>query len=146
MSVGETADWHYSRATHGATTDHFEFFSSTPLALSVPKIMGKPTCMMLNALSLAFFLVDADETDSAGEWAKFFGKMVLFDIAGFSTLLYSDRGAAFTSAVVEAINAMLGITHAFGAIFHSESQGYLEARHKTVNNVLAAYATAHPEN
>ena len=74
------------------------------------------------------------------EWAEFLVMHVYFDLCGFPTVLRSDRGTEFTGAIVKAINALLGVEHAFGSSYHPESQGYIEARHKVVNNTLAAYA------
>ena len=45
--------------------------------------------------------------DDARSWAVFLVEMVFFDVAGFPAVLRSDRGPAFVSKVVEAINAML---------------------------------------
>jgi hypothetical protein len=59
-------------------------------------------------------------------------------------VLRSDRGAAFVSNIVKAVNDYLGIEHAFGAAFHPESQGYIEGRHKSINYVLAAYHADNP--
>ena len=84
------------------------------------------------------------KTDSADEWAAFLVEQVFFDLCGFPALLRTDRGSSFTSTLVAAVNAMLGITHVFGTAYHPESQGYIEARHKPINNTLAAYASQHP--
>ena len=86
------------------------------------------------------------KSDSAEEWAAFLVEQVFFDICGFPAVLRTDRGAAYTSSLVAAVNAMLGVTHVFGSAFHPEPQGYIESRHKPINSVLAAYASAHPEN
>ena len=69
---------------------------------------------------------------------------VFFDLAGFPAVLRSDRGKAFLSEVVRAVNDYLGVVQAFGSSYHPESQGYLEARHKPINNVLAAYCRQFP--
>ena len=53
-------------------------------------------------------------------------------------------GPEFTGKVVEAVNKTLGVEHAFGAAYHPQSQGYIEGRHKTINQVLAAYAGDNP--
>ena len=55
-------------------------------------------------------------------------------------MLRSDRGPEFTNDIIEAVNQRLGVKHTFGAAFHPQSQGYIEGRHKAVNNVLRAYA------
>ena len=59
-------------------------------------------------------------------------------------MLRSGRGPEFTGKVVEAVNKTLGVEHAFGAAYHPQSQGYIEGRHKTINQVLAAYAGDNP--
>ena len=69
---------------------------------------------------------------------------MFFDVAGFPAVLRSDRGSEFTSEIVKAVNKLIGIDHAFGSAFHPQSQGYIEARHKVVNQTLAAFARAHP--
>ena len=63
--------------------------------------------------------------DSADEWARFLVEHVFFDVAGFPAVLRSDRGKAFTSDVVQAVNKMLNIEHAFGTAYHPQSQGYV---------------------
>jgi len=82
--------------------------------------------------------------NSEAEWAEFLTMHVYFDLCGFPTVLRSDRGSEFTGAIVKAINTLLGVEHAFGSSYHPQSQGYVEARHKVVNQTLAAYAKAHP--
>jgi len=82
--------------------------------------------------------------DTEEEWARFLVESVFFDLAGFPTVLRSDRGTSFTGGVIKAVNTLLGITHAFGSSYHPESQGYVEVRHKPVNNTLAAYARDNP--
>ena len=82
--------------------------------------------------------------DTADEWARFLVEEVFFDLAGFPAVLRSDRGKAFLSEVVRAVNDYLGVVQAFGSSYHPESQGYLEARHKPINNVLAAYCRQFP--
>ena len=72
--------------------------------------------------------------DTAEEWARFLVEDVFFDLCGFPAVLRSDRGAAFTSQVIASVNQLLGITHAFGTAFHPQSQGYVEGRHKSINN------------
>ena len=84
------------------------------------------------------------EEDDGKSWAKFLVEDVFFDLAGFPKVLRSDRGAAFCSSIVKAVNDYLGIEHAFGAAFHPESQGYIEGRHKSINYVLAAYHADNP--
>ena len=78
-------------------------------------------------------------TNDADEWAKFLVEDVFFDVAGFPAVLRSDRGPEFTNLVIDAVNKQLKIKHTFGAAFHPQSQGYIEGRHKTINNVLKAY-------
>jgi len=82
--------------------------------------------------------------DSEEEWAKFLVESVFFDLAGFPAVLRSDRGTAYTGAIIKAVNTLLGITHAFGSAYHPQSQGYIEARHKPINTTLAAYARDNP--
>jgi len=84
------------------------------------------------------------KSNTEAEWAEFLLQHVFFDLAGFPVVLRSDRGAEFTGSVVKAINDLLGVEHAFGAAYHPESQGYLEARHKPINMVLAAFARDNP--
>ena len=88
--------------------------------------------------------IKASPHDNAEEWAKFLVEDVFFDVAGFPAVLRSDRGAPFTSEVVKAVNTYLSVTQAFGSAYHPQSQGYLEARHKPINNVLAAYCREFP--
>ena len=88
--------------------------------------------------------IKAVPADTADEWAKFLVEEVFFDLAGFPAVLRSDRGKAFLSEVVRAVNDYLGVVQAFGSSYHPESQGYLEARHKPINNVLAAYCRQFP--
>jgi hypothetical protein len=45
---------------------------------------------------------------------------------------------------VKSVNTYLGVTQAFGSAYHPQSQGYLEARHKAINNVLAACCREFP--
>ena len=82
--------------------------------------------------------------DSDSEWAAFLVEHVFFDVCGFPTVLRSDRGPAFVSSVIDAVNQLLGVDHAFGAAYHPQSQGYVEARHKPINHTLAAYAKDNP--
>ena len=81
------------------------------------------------------------KTDDAAEWAKFLVEDVFFDVAGFPTVLRSDKGPEFNNKVIAAVNDQLGVKHTFGASFHPQSQGYIEGRHKAINNVLRAYAS-----
>ena len=87
-----------------------------------------------------FAWVHPGRTDGAEEWAKFLVEHVFFDLCGFPAILRSDRGAAFTSSVVQAVNELLGVSHVFGTAFHPQSQGYIEGRHKSINATLAAFA------
>ena len=50
-------------------------------------------------------------SDTADEWARFLVEQVFFDLAGFPAILRSDRGAAFTSSVIAAINQLLQRLH-----------------------------------
>ena len=88
----------------------------------------------------------AAPADTAEEWARFLVEDVFFDLCGFPAVLRSDRGSAFTSQVIAAVNELLGISHVFGTAFQPQSQGYIEGRHKTINSILAAYAGEHPEH
>ena len=45
--------------------------------------------------------------DDEEHWAKFLVEHVFFDVCGFPAVLRSDRGGAFTSKVVEAVNKLL---------------------------------------
>ena len=46
--------------------------------------------------------------------------MCFFDLCGLPAVLRSDRGLAFTSEIVAAINSLLGIDHAFGSAHHPQ--------------------------
>ena len=54
-------------------------------------------------------------------------------------MLRTDRGASYTNEVVDALNRHFGVDQAFGAAYRPEAQGYIEAAHKRVNNVVKAY-------
>ena len=84
--------------------------------------------------------------NDAISWARFLVEEVFFDLAGFPTVLRSDRGAEFNNEIITEVNKLLGIKHTFGAAFHPQSQGYIENRHKTVNRILKAYTDKHPED
>ena len=86
----------------------------------------------------------AAEHDDEETWARFLVENVFFDVAGFPVVLRSDRGPAFVSKVVREVNNLLEISHVFGTAFHPQSQGYIEGRHKSVNNTLAAYVSENP--
>ena len=88
--------------------------------------------------------IRASATDTAEAWAKFLVEEVFFDLCGFPAILRSDRGQAFLSDVVRSVNEYLGVVQAFGSSYHPESQGYLEARHKPINNVLSAFCHQYP--
>ena len=60
------------------------------------------------------------EKNDARTWAKFLVEEVFFDVAGFPTVLRSDRGHEFTASVITEINQMLGIIHAFGSAYRPE--------------------------
>ena len=78
--------------------------------------------------------------NNAETWAKFLVEDVFLDICGFPAVLRSDRGPEFVNEIIAAINQRLQVKHTFGAAFHPQSQGYIEGRHKAINNVLKAYA------
>ena len=78
------------------------------------------------------------------EWARFLVEDVFLDVAGFPVVLRSDRGTEFVNEIVEAVNKLFGVEHAFGAAFHPESQGYIEGRHKSINYTLGAYCKNNP--
>ena len=82
--------------------------------------------------------------DSADAWARFLVEEVLFDAVGIPGVLRSDRGAAFVSGVVKSANELLN-THVFGSSYHPQSQGYIEGRHQSINNILAAFAARFPD-
>ena len=86
-----------------------------------------------------FTWLKAVEKDDDHTWAVFLLEEVMFDLCGFPLVLRSDRGAPFVSRLVAEINQLLGVTHAFGSAYHPQSQGYIEARHKLINNVLRIY-------
>ena len=62
--------------------------------------------------------IKAVPADTADEWAKFIVEEVFFDLAGFPVVLRSDRGKAFLSEVVRAVNDYLGVVQAFGSSYH----------------------------
>ena len=79
-------------------------------------------------------------------WARFLVEDVFLDLCGFPLVLRSDRGAAYTGKVIAEVTKLLGISHRMGSAWHPESQGYIEGRHKPINQIIRAYAAAHPEN
>ena len=83
--------------------------------------------------SIRFCWLKPMRSNSDEEWAKFLIDGVCFDVCGFPVVLRSGRGPEFTGKVVEAVNRVLGVEHAFGPSFHPESQGYLEGRRKILN-------------
>ena len=89
--------------------------------------------------------VTASKKDNAEKWARFLVEEVFFDVAGFPAVVRSDRGPAFISEVVRSVNVYLGFVQAFDSSYYPLSQGYLEARRKPINNVLAAYCRAIPQ-
>jgi len=76
---------------------------------------------------------------SAATWAKFLVEQVFFDVCGFPAVLRSDRGAEFCNEVIKQINELLGVEHVMGSAYHPESQGYIEGRHKPINNTLRTF-------
>ena len=85
----------------------------------------------------------ASPSDDSDEWARFLVEEVFFDLAGFPAVLKSDRGAAFTGAVIKSVNGLLGITHAFGTAYHPQSQGAIEGTHPRINTILSTYCERH---
>ena len=59
-------------------------------------------------------------------------------------MLRSDRGPAYTSALLKSVNDLLGIEHAFGATYHPESQAPVASTHKRMNKILRDYAHRFP--
>ena len=47
--------------------------------------------------------------------------------------------------VVKSVNELLNISHVFGSSYHPQSQGYIEGRHQSINNILAVFATKFPD-
>ena len=88
--------------------------------------------------------VKAAPADTDDAWARFLVEDIIFDVCGFPGVLRSDRGAAFVSRLVAAVNSLLGVTHVFGSSYHPQSQGYIEGRHQSINRVLAAYVNHFP--
>ena len=41
--------------------------------------------------------------------------------------------------------AQLGVDVHHGAVYHPQSQGFIEARHKPINKTIRAYASANPQ-
>ena len=82
----------------------------------------------------------------AEDWAKFLVEQVFFDVAGFPAVLRSDRGDAFISGVVRAVNDMLGVEQAFGAAWHPQSQGHVEGGHNRLNYVLSGFCAGKPHS
>jgi len=82
--------------------------------------------------------------NSAEDWAQFLVEGVFLDLAGFPTVLRSDRGKEFTNQVVAAVNKRLGIKHVFGSAYHPQSQGYVEGRHQVINRILRTYCADNP--
>jgi hypothetical protein len=84
--------------------------------------------------------------DNEDSWSKFLVEDVFFDTCGFPQVLRSDRGPAFVNKTIAAVNALLGITHAFGSSYHPQSQGVVEGRHPQINRVLASYCQSFPQS
>ena len=92
-----------------------------------------------------FAWLKAETANTEELWAKFLVEDVFFDLAGFPVVLRSDRGAAFTGGVIAAINRIFSITHRLGSSYHPQAQGYIEARHKPINNIVKACCANFPE-
>ena len=84
--------------------------------------------------------------NDAEEWSRFLVEDVFLDVAGFPAVLRSDLGTEFVNDVISETNKNLKIKHVFGAAFHPQSQGYIEARHKEVNTVLKSYYHKHEKD
>ena len=62
--------------------------------------------------------------------ARCLAERVIFDIAGVSAILGSDRARAFVEATVEALSRKFGITRALGSAYHPEAQSAVERPHR----------------
>ena len=87
----------------------------------------------------------AVKSDDGLTTAKFLVEDVFFDVAGFPTVLRSDRGSSYTSNIVAEVNKILGVQQSFTTAYHPESLGYLEASHLRVNHILASYCRKFPK-
>ena len=67
--------------------------------------------------------------------AKFLVEEVFLDVCGFPTILRTDRGTEYTATVVKEICDYFKVRQVFGSSCHPQSQGYIEARHKVINQV-----------
>ena len=71
--------------------------------------------------------ISAQKKNDAETWARWLVEEVYFDLAGFSMVLRSGQGVEFVAEIVHSINEMLGVEQAFGATYHPQSQGHVEA-------------------
>jgi len=87
-----------------------------------------------------FAWLEATENDDAETAAKFLAETVFLDLAGFPMVLRSDRGSAYVTEVVKALNERFHVEQAFGAAYHPQAQGAIEGSHQRPNNILRAYS------
>ena len=78
--------------------------------------------------------------------AKFLVEEVVLDVCGFPTILRTDRGTEYTATVVKEICDYFKVRQVFGSSYHPQSQGYIEARHKVINQVLRSYVEKYPHS
>ena len=71
---------------------------------------------------------------------------VFLGIASFPVVVRSDNAKEFTGEVIEAMNRLLEIQHVTGSAYHPQSQGMVESMHRTMNSVVRALATDHPDD
>ena len=58
---------------------------------------------------------------------------IICDIAGYPLIFGSDRGKAFTEAVIKELSEVLGIVQIIGTSYHPQSQAAVERPHKEYN-------------
>ena len=78
--------------------------------------------------------------------AKFLVEEVFLDVCGFPTVLRTDRGPEYTATIVKEICDYFKVRQVFGSSYHPQSQGYIEARHKVINQVLRCYVEKYPQS
>ena len=88
--------------------------------------------------------LQATPDNDAETAAHFLLTRVFFDLAGFPAILYTDRGPEYTGLVVQALNKLLNVEQVFGAAYHPEHQGPVEAMHKRPKMMLRTYTQKFP--
>lgn len=56
---------------------------------------------------------------------------------GFPERIRSDNGTHFKNHHLQTVDQLLGLKHAFGTVYHPQSQGKVERMNQTVKNRLA---------